>query len=105
MQNHPIDNIIKVYLTLEYLNICKRLPFISFLVSWVLLTSSVLRFCSLLLLLLRTNTSDVFGLFSASSFALFFFLKETRGKEREDNIKEIAELLNKERGNENKEKK
>ena len=37
---------------------------------------------------------------------LFFFLKETRGKEREDNIKEIEEELNKEKnkGNEEDEK-
>ena len=40
---------------------------------------------------------------------LFLFLKETRGKEREDNIKEIEEQLNKDSGNakekENNEKK
>ena len=37
---------------------------------------------------------------------LFFFLKETRGKEREDNIREIEEELNKEKnkGNEDDEK-
>ena len=47
----------------------------------------------------------IYAIEGAVCFLLFFFLKETRGKEREDNIKEIAELLNKERGNENKEKK
>ena len=46
----------------------------------------------------------IYAIEGAVCFLLFFFLKETRGKEREDNIKEIAELLNKERGNENKEK-
>ena len=34
---------------------------------------------------------------------LFFFLEETRGKEREDNIREIEEQLNKERGKGNEE--
>ena len=36
-------------------------------------------------------------------FLLFFFLKETRGKEREDNIREIEEQLKKERGKGNEE--
>ena len=47
----------------------------------------------------------IYAIEGALCFLLFFFLKETRGKEREDNIKEIEELLNKEKGNEKEEKK